>query len=527
MRLLPNALLFSLLLVSPVLAQDVTQRENTYTIEKLGISLTVLPQDEYDQLIASNPRNVSNVTVAASVPKAALRSHVQELVTGLKETRNWRLLTEGDADEEERSGCGEIPTGDLFLALRSPDLDEDSRVATLRSFARGIPNLDPIETIGHFRFFYQDRATTAGTHAVSRDDIVDTANILNSAWDFYATHFAEPKHRVIDGKKLIDIFVFDLEKRGRRGVTNSNWDSIHLDSVLCVSDPCQRRSTAVHELFHRVQYEYNYESGTSLKWASEGTAAWSQRLLSPDSGDYLRRMNDGLRSGEALIGRSYDAIHFWAYFGDQLDTNERGAKFVHNCWSEFKANPSPSSSDKMLNSTTSVIERDSGKPMDEMVAQWHHANARKDFTSVAKFDYPDDEKTVTCSHSGEEFGPLRKVGKILHRIRNTVPSITSNEIAPTLGARHHQFRLSDDIKKVKISVNPAKEDQAFFVSIIATTTKLVDGELVTNVVQERLPKEEKEFDFECNFPHPGDNRIIVNVMGGSRGGAYEIKAQKL
>ena len=69
-------------------------------------------------------------------------------------------------------------------------------------------------------------------------------------------------------------------------MTPSAWNHIDLNSQSVVSDECNRKMTPVHELFHRVQYSYGYESGApNMQWVVEATASWAQKLCALDVGD--------------------------------------------------------------------------------------------------------------------------------------------------------------------------------------------------------------------------------------------------
>ena len=101
---------------------------------------------------------------------------------------------------------------------------------------------------------------------MSLANIKATAQVLNAAWDDFATNFKEPKHYTAGGKKLIDVRVYDLGTF-LFGQTSSTWDHIELNSKQVVRDDCKRKTTPVHELFHRVQYSYDYVSGTGgMRW---------------------------------------------------------------------------------------------------------------------------------------------------------------------------------------------------------------------------------------------------------------------
>ena len=113
---------------------------------------------------------------------------------------------------------------------------------------------------------------------------------------------------------MLDVCVYEL---GYEGLTFSEWNHICLASHI-VRDPCRIRTVPAHELFHRVQYAYGFESYMGgLSWVTEATAAWVQKYHGGDVGDWMWHMNEFHTVGPRRRSseRSYDALPFWVYLG--------------------------------------------------------------------------------------------------------------------------------------------------------------------------------------------------------------------
>ena len=122
---------------------------------------------------------------------------------------------------------------------------------------------------------------------------------------------------MVAGNELIDVEVY--YDSGLYGSTSSESNKIFLNSRDVVRDSCRRKTTCAHELFHRVQYEYGFVTGTADQaWWVEGLGSWSQKYAYPDQQDYVRRIISGLKNPKHnLLYRSYDACLFWKYFGER------------------------------------------------------------------------------------------------------------------------------------------------------------------------------------------------------------------
>jgi hypothetical protein len=349
--------------------------------------IEVLAQDVFEARFGDNPQ----------IP----RSH--EAIIALAE-RLYPPLTKkaGPAAPPEETGedCGEDDVGVLFAALKNPAVSDVTRRIVNEIIAAAIPPLPKIKVSdsGHFKICY----TTSNTnkrHNVTEAQIDNLATHLDSYWELYAKA-RDPKHKIVDGKKRIDVKVYYINDK-TLGQTESDWDHIELNSKLCVRNTCKRRTTSAHELFHRVQYAYGYESGTAnMKWIVEGTAVWSQKFTNPGLRDYMFWMNKGLGSPKkALITeRSYDAAHFWVHIDNQYFWA------IQDVWAIYEVNGKDA---KAAVNTVTTAEFD--RNFDSWLAIWSSANYMKDLTNAAAgyFDY--DENAVTKFSCGEKYGPLRKV----------------------------------------------------------------------------------------------------------------------
>ncbi len=451
-----------------------------------GITIPVLRQEAFQELFAANPE----------VPK-----------TGQEAVQLARRLYSVAGRAEVQEECGEPIYGGLFAALSNPDISDSSRDEVDNVVDADVPPLPATYTCGHFKFFY----TTSNAnpdHNVTLANIQATCTVLNKAWNDYATNFKEPKHYVSGGQKLIDVKVYYLGP-SLFGSTSSSQNYIELNSKSVVREPCNRQTTPVHELFHRVQYAYGYISGTAnMKWAVEATAAWSQKYRASNVGDWMSRMNTGLQSPDvALINRSYDACHFWVYLG-RRGGGERPC--IKLAWQTYQTNGK-----NMLNAVETVVKNRIGATLTRnwFVEQWHNNNFIKDLSNATTLqDYQEDEWTRTCG--GITYGPLAEVPRTNITL-NAGTNSTRNGSVSAYGADYYVYNVGATVNKVNL-------DFTATVNGFAYTVILINGAQWTGINRSLSGRE--DFSYTKIFTPGTVTKIAVVVGGNPTGGNYTIKA---
>jgi len=487
------ALLIQLILPSALLAQPAEVK--TFQFKKTAtIKIKVLSKQAFEQKFAANPL----------IPKT------NESIIQLAQ----KLYTPATREEILTEECGEELFGALFAALSNPDISDATRDQVDALVDAFTPNLPDVYTSGHFKFYYTTSDTDPNNN-VTLEEIKATATILNNAWNNYVTNFTTPKHYVVSGgccadKKMIDVKVYYLGST-LYGSTSSSWDHINLNSKYVVKDTCKRKTTPVHELFHRVQYSYGYVTGTAnMSWAVEGTAAWSQKYKAPQVGDWMTRMNSGLNAPDRQLvsGRSYNACHFWCYLGQR---GQGEVATINQVWSTFSTN-----GNDMPNAVQStIVARVTGcNSFDQFAQWWNFANFYKDASNAdAKYDYEEDEWTRTCD--GVNYGPLTSVPRTSLTL-NIGSNITQSSTVSPYGADYFEFAIGNTVTQVDIDVTTTATQFGYAVI-----------ELKNNAVQnyDLTPAGGMQnYNYTKNFTAGALSHIVLMVVGNPDGGTYTVTA---
>lgn len=412
--------------------------------------------------------------------------------------------------------CGEHLEGTLFAALANPDIPHNIRRRVDWMLAASTPKL-PLETvIGHFKFLY----TTCDTnpdHNVTLAQVQQTAKVLNAAWDDYALNFKEPKHYLESGKKLVNVKVYYLGS-SLYGSTSSYWDYMRLNSKRVVRNNCKRQTTPVHELFHRVQYVHGYITGTpGLKWAVEGTAAWSQKYRAKHVGDWMYRMDSGLKvPNKALFDRSYDAALLWVYLGRWI--GEYSAQRL--LWQNYQAAvglsklPMTAALDRVLQST---MGRSVNHPW--LVDQWAMANLLKE-TASASWTQTYEEQDMGRRCEGYRYGPLQDVAR---GVTLTFPNACGGALEKQIhqvhayGSDYITLKISPSVKKLSLTLKA--DDPEFSFSIV----ELDSASKVLKTTRSGLYS--KELTYAKDFSGSGGATLELVTTAMSLGGYYTFTAQ--
>jgi hypothetical protein len=405
--------------------------------------------------------------------------------------------------EEITEDCGEEDVGVLFAALQNPAISDSTRKMVSDIIIAAIPPLPKVKlsASGHFKIYYTTNNANP-IHNVTDEQINSLATHLDSYWNSYAASFKDPKYKLVNGKKRIDVKVYYIDAN-TLGQTASGWDHIELNSSSCVQNACKRRTTSAHELFHRVQYAYGYVSGTAnLKWIVEGTAAWSQKFTNQSLRDYMSRMNSGLSSpNTALItGRSYDACHFWTYLQEQASSSA-----IKQVWAKYQVNGL-----KAKEAVGSVTTARLGLNFDKYAAKWSKANYMKDLANAIKGGYDYDENVITKTSCGVAYGPLRKVPVTAGTINPNSSYTQAGSVTP-YGAKYHVFTLGATLKDLSISFKGTGSFEVHFIGINDNAWQSIANTTATT------------YNYKKTLTAGQWDKLAVMVMGTTTAGNYTLK----
>jgi hypothetical protein len=231
----------------------------------------------------------------------------------------------------------------LVLLLTIPALGGSGLAAPMAGRQPDYPFLDRTLSTSHFVVHYTlNNCGPSGNACLGSDaEAQATVDILQQAYDLLVRDpnygFPPPLGTgTADDPKQLNVYILELD--GMCGVamwaTPTPHDYFKLDAG-CIRREYRARdlrtiqSTPVHELFHRVQYQYN--KGPEEKWSFEGSATAVQDkffsgLDAFPSSSYVQRANRYLRNpnrvdyddyGGAVAGlrsASYYACLFWTYY---------------------------------------------------------------------------------------------------------------------------------------------------------------------------------------------------------------------
>ncbi len=465
------------------------------SMAKLGAQLRVLKKPAFSETFGGN----------IDVPKTsqAIRALSKRLFSA-----------EGRAQLDE---CAEYEYGNLMAGLTNPDISDADRDAVDADADASMPAFNKTYTTGHFKFYYTDNNPNA-KHNATLANIQATATILNAAWNDYTANFRKPKHyikitSVLPPKwdEMIDVKCYDLGD-SLYGVTNSHWNHIELNTNKVINNASRRKTTPVHELFHRVEYSYGYVTGTAnMKWAVEATASWSQKYRAPEVGDWMGRINSGLQNPDgALTGRSYDVCGMWCYMGQRAG-NERN--FIRKAWEGYTL----ANGYNMQLALQKAIQAQIGAQytLNHIIGWWNFTNFYKDMANASSsFDYQEDE------NGAGGFGPLASVPTSTKTLTKGAAATASSGTAAAFGADYHVYNLSGNPTKVEIKITTTGK---FGYALIK-----YKGSTMQQQGYSRTPAGGVgNHTYTENINPATTDRVALVVIGNPSGGSYSISAKAL
>lgn len=419
------------------------------------------------------------------------------------------------AEEVEYEWCGEYTLGLLESVMESTLISPDAKVQIEAMMADAMPTLEKEKTIGHFHFLWTEVSADSRDN-VTEADIDATAVAINNSWTLYVANFRQPKANLIGGVRIIDVEVYF--NSGLYGSTSSSTNKIFLNSRDCVRDACRRQTVSAHELFHRVQYAYGYVTGTGGQtWWVEGIASWSQDFCYEHINDYVGRIERGLATpATSLLGRSYDACHYWKYFGEQVNKFSTAVTSEGQALREFLATYESNGLNAQAASGT-VTQGRISRDFNQHFQDWSKTNYIKDLsTPGSRYDYDEDEEvTVSC---GVTYGPYRQVAPIINQ---TISSNSFTWTSPTqavnaYGTDYLVFNIAPAVTRISIRFegNPAGGAGQFSAHMIL----IKDNRWRS--IQNSPSTTERTFDM--NFTARTYDRAVLVINGLATGGQYLV-----
>ena len=419
------------------------------------------------------------------------------------------------ADEEEVDYCGESTRGVLEATMHSSLISDHAKAAVERMIEDSLPTLEHEKIIGHFRFRWTDSSSDPRDN-VTEADIDATGVELNSLWSVYATNFREPKAALVGGVRMIDVDVyFDP---GLHGSTSSATNRIFLNSQTVVSDPCRRRTTSAHELFHRVQYSYGYITGTAgQRWWVEALGSWSQEHTHGDVQDYVNRVNAGLNVPDRdLLQRSYDACHYWKYLGEQLRKRSGSIASEGEAIRVFLDTYSNNGKDAKA-ASQAVTQSHLSRDFDRFFQDWTKTNVLKDLDNPGlRYEYDEDETVHTSC--GRTYGPYRHILPVANEViaNDAFVWTSATQNVSTYGSDHFSFTIDPSVTKIglRFEGNPPGGGGVFSVHVVMIKNNR------WRVIYNRSHVTEHAHNLA--FAAAEYDRMIVLVNGLGTGGQYEL-----
>lgn len=456
-----------------------------------GVAVDILTADEFERRHGANAELPRSDEAVVSLARSIFRPH------GVRRP----AVPPGEP-------CGEHALGLLFAALANPAVSDDARAAVDALYAGSVPLLPHSYTSGKFKVFYTDHNDNPN-HNVTLQQVQRLAMYLNNAWYRFVTNgeFREPRHWHWLGEPRIDVRVYDIADYA--GQTNSAWTHIDIDSVSAVRSLCLVKTVSAHELFHRVQYSYEYRSGTAnMKWIVEGSATWAQRYAQYSVGDYMGWMNNGLSNPDRnlITARSYDAAHLWVFLQQRVAPSS--ASPIRQVWLNYAGNGRNARA--ALNSYT-LNRFGPSFPFDAFVAWWHQANLTKDFTNAApNYDYSEDERSVTsCS---ETYGPLAHVPHATGAIAtNTTPAVSFTRFVAANGADYYEYTIGAGVTRVRVVANGQAGKSFAYSFMLSKSNRRLAGRSRTA----------EDYTYQENLTAGANDKLHIVVVGNT-GGNYTL-----
>lgn len=308
-------------------------------------------------------------------------------------------------------------------------------------------------TSTRFRIHFTLDSTNFPTHALqSLNQATVLSGDLEAAYDAYVSYGFEAP--VLNGDGFIETYIYGSGAWGR---TSPSWDCIVISpGRVRASAGAIRKGTPHHELFHRVQFEYD---AGETDWMSEGTAKMMEDQVFTDTdtdpnsaflnevSNYLNNPdlakvdNNGNVIGGGLLQASYKAALFWKYLSEQYGnspTTEPG--YRSNALVELYQAAQTADNTGAVESALGDLGSGNltfGDVFNDFIA----ANFLKDYPGQIKHHYLDDNATPYATVT-----PVS--GTVL---LSSLSSISrTNQSLFAWGADYHQATIADSCQTVQV-----------------------------------------------------------------------------
>ncbi|HEY1134905.1 MAG TPA: MXAN_6640 family putative metalloprotease, partial [Nocardioides sp.] len=377
------------------------------------------------------------------------------------------LLVAGEGPAVTATGEPESPTLALRdLMIAKPKLRGAEREAADRLLARptdgivdpggdGYPAGSVVKSgcTGGICVHYVDKAqnpTIGATPAWASQ----TAQIAKNAYGFLVNsrgYRPAPSDGTRGGNANLDIYLTDLASQGLYGycapeqyVAGSDYRATSycvLDNdyveFLPVTPVNALRVTAVHEIFHAIQFGYDLFEDA---WLYEATATWMEEVWAPDVNDNRQYLGDGqlarplvpLDAFDDASGNSYGNWLFFEYLEERF-----GANVVRAVWEKASATGSVGHHSMFaLRTVLSGLRDAAGRPTDLGKEYAGFAGANQIPAS-----FYDDGAAYTATPVNAAYAMTNSTTPIARRF--TVPQQTSYTVRfqPAFSAASQRYRL--------------------------------------------------------------------------------------
>ncbi|GJL54905.1 MAG: hypothetical protein NPIRA02_20370 [Nitrospirales bacterium] len=468
-----------------------------------------------EEILQANPNAPTNDEYAKDLARKLFPPRDQRVERELDLSFREGMTSLAASESENVEWCGEFTVGLLEASLTSTLISPEAKTTIQDMMADSMPALEKEKTIGHFHFKWTETSSDSRDN-VTEADVDATGAELNTCWDRFTTHFRQPQAALIGGQRIIDVDVF--YNPGLHGSTSSHSNRIFLNSLTVVSDDCRRRTTSAHELFHRVEYAYGYVTGTAgQRWWVEALGSWSQEYSYGSVNDYVNRVNAGLNVVDRqLLDRSYDACHYWKYFGEQLEKRSAVIGSEGEALREFLEEYSSNGLDAKAASGTITHNRIS-RTFDQFFQDWSKANYIKDLENpFVRYEYDEDEHvTTSCSRT---YGPYRHV---IPTIDETITGNTFSWTSPPQSVNAYatdylHFPINPGVTQcsIRFEGNPSGGSGQFSTHLIM----IKDNRW--KVIYNNTHITERTWNLSVNAGQY--DRCVLVVNGLATGGQYEV-----
>jgi hypothetical protein len=481
--------------------------QQVFPFESFRIKLEVLSEDDFNREFGDN----------ADIPRTeeAILALAHRLYPQSRQDQDAAYPENG---EIEAFDCRNYELGLLFAALKNPAVSDSTRQQVDKILSAPLPILPKKYTSGHFTIYYTSTDPDPRNN-ISDMDISAAAGTLNFLWDRWTAFGLKAPKSYLAGNntEMIDVYVWYLGGT-KWGETQSDWDSINFNSVI-MKNECKRRFVSAHELFHRVQFSYGYESvaASDLVWLTEGSALSVNAGLGTvgEAKRWLVHANDGLKHPErALSERGADASHFWVYlnfFGSP------GHYPLTEVWAAYEQNGK-----NAKNAISTVVKASPTlnlygvKNFEGFVQHWIKANYVKDYDgalATAYLDYMYDEYVTTACNV--TYGPMAHVPRTVYEVPGNATALSfSGKVAP-YAARYYELNLGSTLSKLTVKIDGADSGNFSYHFIgIKGKNSMLFSFTDTNV---------RDYTYSRTLTPGQWDKLALIVAGRSKGGSFKVK----